>query len=114
MDRFKSRARSLRRQQTSAEELLWRKLRGRQLARWKFRRQHPIDRFIVDFVTLDGKLIVEVDGAIHSEPFEVRRDAERTRILESLGFHIVRITNNDVYSNMSGVLDTILHELGSI
>ncbi len=114
MDRFKSRARQLRREQTSAEELLWRELRARQLGRWKFRRQHPIDRFVVDFVTLDGKLIVEVDGATHSEQSEVRRDAQRTRILESLGFHIVRIANEDVYSNMSGVLDTILHELGSI
>ncbi len=114
MDRFRSRARLLRREQTSAEELLWRKLRGRQLGRWKFRRQHPIDRFFVDFVTLDGKLIIEVDGATHSEPHEVRRDAERTRILESLGFHVVRVTNEDVYANMDGVLDTILHELGSI
>ena len=108
------RAKSLRRGQTSAEALLWRKLRGRQLGRWKFRRQHPIDRFIVDFVTLDGKLIVEVDGATHSEPIEIKRDGERTRILESFGFHIMRITNEDVYANIEGVLDTILHELGSI
>jgi very-short-patch-repair endonuclease len=114
MDRFRKRARTLRATQTSAEALLWRALRNRQLARWKFRRQHPIDRFIVDFVTLDAKLIVEVDGATHSEPFEVRRDAERTRILESLGFPVARITNEDVYTNLDGVLDTILHELGSI
>ena len=114
MDRFKSRARTLRVAQTGAENLLWRQLRNRQLARWKFRRQHPIDRFFVDFVTLDGKLIVEVDGATHSERFELRRDAQRTRILESLGFHVVRITNIDVYENMDGVLDMILHELGSI
>ncbi len=113
MDRFK-RAQSLRRAHTSAEARLWRKLRGRQLARWKFRRQHPIDRFIVDFVTLDGKLIVEVDGATHSTPLEIGRDKERTRILESLGFHIVRVTNEDVFTNLDGVLDTILHELGSI
>jgi very-short-patch-repair endonuclease len=114
MKRFVSRVRSLRRAATSAEDLLWQELRNRQLGRWEFRRQHPIDRFIVDFVTLDGKLIVEVDGATHSEPEELRGDAERTRILESLGFHVVRITNEDVYSNMGGVLNTILHELGSI
>ena len=91
MERFKENARKLRAQQTSAEARLWRVLRNRQLARWKFRRQHPIDRYVVDFITLDGKLIVEVDGATHSTRNELARDAERTRILEALGFHIVRV-----------------------
>jgi very-short-patch-repair endonuclease len=62
MERFKRRARKLRASQTSAEARLWQALRNRRLARWKFRRQHPIDRYIVDFVTLDGKLVIEVDG----------------------------------------------------
>jgi len=114
MKYFKARARFLRRNETSAEEMLWRELRNRQLGRWKFRRQHPIDRFIVDFVTLDGKLIVEVDGATHSTDAELRRDAQRTFILESLGFHVVRVTNDDVFRNLDGVLESILHELGSI
>ncbi len=114
MKRPVSRARLLRRNATRAEDLLWKELRNRQLGRWKFRRQHPIDRFIVDFVSLDGRLVIEVDGATHSEPRDLRHDAERTRILESLGFHVVRITNEDVYSNMDGVLNSILHELGSI
>jgi len=65
MNRFKSRSRALRIEQTTAEEILWRELRNRQPARWKFRRQHPIGRYIVDFVTLDGKVIVEVDGGTH-------------------------------------------------
>ena len=72
MDKFKARARALRASQTSAEAKLWQALRNRRLARWKFRRQHPIDRYIVDFVTLDGKLIVEVDGVPHSEPSEIQ------------------------------------------
>lgn len=114
MDRFKKRARTLRKDQTAAEELPWQELRNRRLGRWKFRRQHPIDRFIVDVVTLDGKLIVEVDGATHAGAQETARDAERTRILETLGFHVVRVTNEDVYRNLPGVLDTILHELGAI
>ncbi|CAN1722959.1 ribonuclease P protein component [Hyphomicrobium sp. 1Nfss2.1] len=114
MKQFKASARSLRRTASSAEDLLWRELRNRQLGRWKFRRQHPIDRFIVDFVTIAGKLIIEVDGATHSTPEEMRRDAERTRILESLGFHVVRVTNDDVYRNLDGVLESILHELGTI
>jgi len=114
MRKFKVRARSLRQTASGAEDLLWRELRNRQLSHWKFRRQHPIDRFIVDFVTISGKLIVEVDGATHSTLSEIRRDAERTAILESLGFHVVRVTNDDVYRNLDGVLETILHELGTI
>ena len=107
MEQFKQRARKLRAAQTSAEARLWRALRNRRLARWKFRRQHPIDRYIVDFVTLDGKLIVEVDGATHGSAAELARDAQRTRILESLGYAVVRVTNLDVYENMDGVLEMI-------
>jgi len=58
-------------------------------------------------VTLDGKLIVEVDGVTHSSPRELARDSERTRILESCGFHVVRVTNVDVYENIDGVLEMI-------
>ena len=111
MNRFKSRSRALRANETAAEELLWRELRNRQLARWKFRRQYPIDRYIVDFVTLEGKVIVEVDGGTHSTPQELERDDSRTRCLEGLGFHVLRVTNTDVYKNLEGVLETLLHEL---
>jgi very-short-patch-repair endonuclease len=104
MDRFKKKARQLRASQTSAESRLWYALRNRRLARWKFRRQHPIDKYIVDFVTLNGKLIVEVDGATHSTEAELHHDAERTRVLESCGFHVIRVSNVDVYDNLEGVL----------
>jgi very-short-patch-repair endonuclease len=114
MNRFKSRSRALRAQQTSAEEVLWRELPNRQLGRWKFRRQHSIDRYIVDFITLDGKLIIEVDGGTHSTDEERARDEERTDRLEQLGFHVVHVTNSDVYENLDGVLTRILHELGSL
>jgi very-short-patch-repair endonuclease len=107
MERFKARARSLRASQTSAEAKLWQALRNRRLARWKFRRQHPIDRYIVDFVTLDGKLIVEVDGATHSTPSEIKRDKSRTEVLEACGFLVVRVSNTDVYENLEGVLEMI-------
>jgi len=86
---------------------LWQALRGRRLARWKFRRQHPIDRYIVDFVTVEGKMVVEVDGATHGSEDELRRDAERTRLLEAFGFHTVRVSNIDVYENLEGVLEMI-------
>jgi very-short-patch-repair endonuclease len=105
--RFKQRARKLRALQTSAEFRLWQALRNRKLARWKFRRQHPIDRYIVDFVSLDGKLIVEVDGVTHSTVAALRRDEERTRFLEALGFLVVRVSNTDVCDNIDGVLEMI-------
>jgi very-short-patch-repair endonuclease len=107
MDKFKARARKLRASQTSAEAKLWQALRNRRLARWKFRRQHPIDRYVVDFVTLDGKLIVEVDGVTHAEPSEIVRDKARSEVLEACGFLIVRVSNTDVYDNLEGVLEMI-------
>ena len=111
MDRFKNRARSQRMRQTSAEAVLWRELRNRRLSRWKFRRQHAIDRFVVDFVTLDGKLIVGVEGETHSAESAKASDAERTEILESLGFRVIRVSNTNVYENLDGVLEHLLAEL---
>jgi very-short-patch-repair endonuclease len=87
--------------------MLWQALRNRRLARWKFRRQHPIDRYVVDFVTLDGKLIVEVDGVTHAESSDLARDKSRSTVLEACGFHIVRVSNTDVYENLEGVLEMI-------
>ena len=107
MERFKTRAQELRSLQTSAEARLWRALRGQRLLGWKFRRQHPIDRYVVDFVTLDGKLIVEIDGVTHSSPSELQRDEARTKVLETCGFLVVRVTNTDVYENLEGVLELI-------
>jgi very-short-patch-repair endonuclease len=62
----------------------------------------------VDFVSIGAKLIVEIDGATHSTARELARDFDRTRVLESLGFHIVRVTNIDVYKNLDGVLEMIV------
>jgi very-short-patch-repair endonuclease len=107
MERFKQRAQRLRASQTSAEAKLWLALRNRRLARWKFRRQHPIDRYVVDFVTLEGKLNVEVDGATHSTDSERARDTQRTKLLERCDFLVVRVTNTDVYENLNGVLEEI-------
>jgi very-short-patch-repair endonuclease len=98
---------TLRVSQTSAEAKLWQALRNRRLARWKFRRQHAIDRYVVDFVTLHGKLIIEVDGVTHSTLSEVKRDAARSAVLEACGFHVVRVSNSDVYDNIEGVLEMI-------
>jgi very-short-patch-repair endonuclease len=107
MERFKNRSRKLRASQTSAEAKLWQALRGRRLARWKFRRQYPICGYIADFASVEGKLIVEVDGATHSTEAELARDAIRTRRIEAFGFLVVRVTNIDVYENLDGVLEMI-------
>jgi len=82
-------------------------LRNRKLARWKFRRQHPIDRYVVDFVSLDGKLVIEVDGVTHATAAAMKRDEERTRVIETLGLLVVRVSNTDVYDNLDGVLEMI-------
>ena len=105
------RARSLRRQSTDAERVLWKNLRRRELAGWKFRRQAPIGPYIVDFVTFDGKLIVEADGGQHAE--SKQRDEERSGWLSKEGFRILRFWNNDVLTNTGAVLETIRAELES-
>ncbi len=107
MEQFRRRARKLRASQTSAEFRLWQGLRNRKLARWKFRRQHPIDRYVVDFVSLDGKLVIEVDGVTHATAAAMKRDEERTRVIETLGLLVVRVSNTDVYDNLDGVLEMI-------
>ena len=96
---------------TSAEAKIWRVLRNRALNGWKFRRQHPIDRFIVDFACVEAKLIVEVDGATHSTEAETAWDADRTRLIEACGFALLRITNADIHENRDGVCETILAAL---
>jgi very-short-patch-repair endonuclease len=95
----------------NAETRLWQALRGRRLAHYKFRRQHPVDRYIVDFVALDAKLIIEVDGATHSTDAELAYDSERAYALESFGFYVMRVSNLDVYDNLDGVLEMICNTL---
>lgn len=107
MERFRTRAQALRARQTSAEARLWQALRSRRLESWKFRRQHPIDGYVVDFVTIAGKLIVEVDGATHGTAAEIESDRSRTTRLENCGFLVMRVTNVEVYESLEGVLEAI-------
>ena len=108
---MKSRARALRRNMTDAERLLWRSLRDRQTGGWKFRRQHPIRPFIVDFVCVEGKLIIEVDGGQHAS--EVREDESRCSYLTKKGYRILRFWNNEVLMETEAVLDMILAALNN-
>jgi very-short-patch-repair endonuclease len=87
------RARTLRRQSTRAETVLWRHLRGRQLAGCKFVRQEPIGPYFVDFICRERHLVIEVDGGQHAEN---AADAERDAVLRGLGYRIIRVWNNDV------------------
>ena len=100
-------ARRLRRNQTDAERLLWFRLRDRRLAGLKFKRQVPIDRYVVDFLCAEGKLIVEIDGGQHDQ--HRKRDDIRTAALEAMGYLVVRFWNNDVMQNTEGVLQDILN-----
>jgi very-short-patch-repair endonuclease len=104
-------ARQLRRNQTDAERVLWFRLRDRRLAGLKFNRQVPIDRFVVDFVCRDAKLIIELDGGQHDE--DRARDANRTEILEAMGYLVLRFWNNDVLRNTEGVLEEILRTINA-
>ncbi len=100
-------ARALRRNQTDAERKLWARLRGLRLVGLRFRRQHAIGNYIVDFVCLEKRLVLEIDGSQHNETYTIRKDAERTRWLESEGYHVLRFWDNDVLMNIDGVLDKI-------
>jgi very-short-patch-repair endonuclease len=91
---MKNLARTLRKDSTDAERWLWQRLRNRELLGWKFRRQHPIGCYIVDFACIERKLIIELDGSQHAE--SQTADSERSEYLEDKGFQILRFWNNDV------------------
>ena len=99
-------ARENRRQPTPAEEQLWQALRGGQLG-YRFRRQHAIENYLVDFVCLPAWLVVEVDGAIHQAPEAVEYDNGRTHALQECGFIVVRFTNEEVLHHLPQVLAKI-------
>ena len=106
---MKEKARELRKNRTDAESLLWIHLRNRQLAHCKFRRQHVIGPYIVDFVCLEKALILEIDGGQHAD--NVTYDENRTLYLESRGYKVIRFWNNEVLSEIEAVLSIIYDSL---
>lgn len=100
-------ARALRGSMTDAEQLLWHCLRRKQLGGFRFRRQHPIERFVLDFYCCETKLAIELDGGQHNEPDTKARDLERTDFLASQGIQVLRFWNNEVFINLEGVLQKI-------
>jgi very-short-patch-repair endonuclease len=96
---------------TDAEKHLWQALRNRQLQDCKFRRQHPIPPYVVDFVCLEHRLIVELDGGQHAEALAY--DAARTTFLERQGYRVLRFWNNEFLQSQQAVLETILQALSN-
>ena len=99
-------ARRLRSTPTDAEARLWLQLRRQQLDGFRFRRQQPIGRYVVDFFCPEAKLIVEVDGGQHAD-----ENGARTRWLEARGYRVIRFWNNDVLGNTDGVVEKIREAL---
>ena len=108
---LKERAKRMRQEATKAENALWQALRNKQLDGVKFRRQHAISRFIVDFATISKRLIIEVDGEIHDNEENRASDQFRTQILHHLGWKVIRFRNAEVINNLPGVLARISKEL---
>jgi very-short-patch-repair endonuclease len=104
-------SRKLRASQTDAETKLWNRIRNRQIDGHKFVRQEPIGRYICDFVCREKLVVIEVDGGQHSES---ARDEVRDRYLRSQGYRVMRFWNNDVLSNIEGVLTVIDEELREV
>jgi very-short-patch-repair endonuclease len=102
---MKALARKLRRQATDAERVLWNHLRAHRMAGYKFRRQVVIEPYIVDFVCLEARLIVEADGGHHLEQSE--EDLKRSVFLESLGYKVMRFWNNEILGDIDAVLESI-------
>ncbi len=92
---------------TSAEAFLWKQLQQRKLEGRKFRRQHSIENFIADFYCPEERLIIELDGQVHFNSIAQEKDENRTKILEDLGFRVIRFENKMVFDNFQSVLQEI-------
>jgi len=100
-----NRAKTLRHNSTEAEKLLWWHLRAKQLEGLRFRRQQPIGNYIVDFVCFEEQIVIEIDGGQHA--IERAKDIERDNWLQEQEFRVLRFWNNDVLTNIEGVIETI-------
>ena len=109
LPKLRERARELRKSQTDVEAKLWSRLRGRQIAGAKFRRQYAIGHFVVDFCCFEQHLVIELDGGQHADA--ITRDRQRTDFLISHGYKVLRFWNNEVTENLDGVLVRIAETL---
>ena len=100
-------------QTTEAEQLLWEQLKAKKLEN-KFRRQHPVNEFIVDFICISKRLIIEIDGKYHNNKEQQEADTLRIQILEELGFKVIRFSNEEIIANIEDVVNKISQELKSL
>ncbi|TZG27734.1 endonuclease domain-containing protein [Sphingomonas montanisoli] len=103
-------AHAMRQDATDVEMRMWMALRGRRLDSWKFKRQATIGRYVVDFLCIEARLVIELDGGPHSE----QRDASRTALIEAAGYRVIRFWNNEVVDNFDGVLASLRIALGEV
>lgn len=99
--------RTLRRRPTTAEAMVWKRLRRRQLGGRKFRRQHGVGRYVVDFSCAAERLVIELDGSVHGDPLRAQADTERQRWLEAQGLRVLRLRNEEVVTQGDLVLAAI-------
>ncbi|WP_262151974.1 endonuclease domain-containing protein [Chryseobacterium foetidum] len=109
-----SKAKSLRINETQTEKILWEKLRNNQFRGFKFRRQHPINLFIADFYCHQLKLIIEIDGQYHNFQEQIKKDRERTEILESNGLQVIRFSNNEIMEDLDKIISEINEKIDEI
>jgi very-short-patch-repair endonuclease len=101
----------LRRSMTKAEAVLWKRLKDRKLFCTKFRRQHPVNIFIVDFYCHEYRLVIEVDGDIHSDDIANQYDQSRTEVLNKFGLKVIRFTNDQILYSLDSVIGEIHKEI---
>ncbi|HEY4784412.1 MAG TPA: endonuclease domain-containing protein [Bacteroidales bacterium] len=101
-------AKELRKKETDAEKILWNRINNNQILGLNFRRQHPVNQFIVDFYCHGIKLVIEVDGGIHDLPDNKVYDLARSEILEKFGLRVIRFRNDDIIQSIDQVIQTII------
>jgi len=101
-------ARKLRQEETEAEKVLWKALRGKRLDGLKFRRQHPYENTVLDFFCVEHQLVIELDGSIHDLPDQLQSDGERTTFLNDHGLKVIRFRNEDILKNLPDALQKII------
>ncbi len=107
----KAKRQILRKNMPKAEEIIWSKLRAKQIEGCKFRRQYSVDKFVLDFYCVELKLALEIDGDSHYLEGAEEYDRERQIFIESFGIKFLRFTNNDVYENLDGVVQVIADKI---
>ena len=100
-------AKKLRKESTDTEKIFWNILRSRKFENYKFRRQHPVGRYVADYYCHQSKLVIELDGKVHENEEQKNYDIERNKFMEEMGLNVLRIKNEDVIERLESVLELI-------